>query len=123
MSEPTSLLPWARKRAQRGRSEAAVQKDICDNLTRLGFRVWRVGQHDARRTQDPGVPDLIAMHARYGVCFIECKREKGGRVSLPQQEFLGTLDACRAAGVTGTVLHSVEELGAWLTQRAKRGAA
>ncbi len=78
------------------RSEAAEQRMGLQLLALLGWRTWRCGQRDARGTQDPGVPDVVAIHAVYGLLFWEAKRPKGGRQSDAQREFE---QACAATGI------------------------
>src|SRR5574340_1467293 len=70
----------------RGVKEAIVQRALCHALKDSGWSVWRVGQYDARRTQDAGVSDVIAAHRRHGVWFLEVKRESGGVVSDAQRQ-------------------------------------
>lgn len=67
------------------KSEAAVQREVVRYLRALGYRVWRVGQRNARGTQDAGVSDLIVLGN--GRCmFVEVKRADG-RQSDAQKEF------------------------------------
>lgn len=60
-----------------------------------GWQTWRIGQRDARGTQDPGVPDVVAIHPDHGLIWWEAKG-KGGRQSGAQMAFEA---ACREAGV------------------------
>jgi hypothetical protein len=77
--------------------ERVVQRDILELLHRLGVPFWRIGQRDARGTQDPGVPDLVAVHRTKGLFWVEVKRSKGGRQSPDQRRFQDIVEA--AGGV------------------------
>ena len=67
------------------KSEAAVQREVVRYLKALGYRVWRVGQRNARGTQDAGVSDLIVFHG--GRClFLEVKSATG-KQRAEQREF------------------------------------
>jgi hypothetical protein len=91
-------------------TEAQAQKLLIDALELHGYTVWRCGQRDARKTQDPGVPDLIAIRDR--VIFVECKRPHRGVQSEAQRVFQA---ACEAAGGTYVLARRVEDLSEWLT--------
>src|SRR6185312_1672006 len=96
----------------RHRSEASVQREIVNALKLAGWSVWRIGQRDARKTQDPGVPDLYAMRAcqfdpKANVyrriaqvlahplaIWIEVKRPVGGVQSPEQREFQSLASLC-----------------------------
>lgn len=68
--------------------ESEEQEAIRAELLADGWEVWRVGQRDARGTQDPGVSDLFAVHrARRLLVFVEVKRPDGGVESEPQAAF------------------------------------
>lgn len=82
--------------AQRAVSEATEQRRILELLWADGWSTWRIGQQDARGTQDPGVPDVYALHPRHGALWIEAKRPHGGVQSAAQRAFES---ACEAAGV------------------------
>jgi hypothetical protein len=80
-------------------SEAKVMSGLIEVLTLYGYRSYRVGQMDARRTQDPGVSDIIAFHPLDGVLFVEAKRprrnkDRKDRQSPAQKTFES--DAVRA---------------------------
>lgn len=98
-----------------GQLEASVQEDIRQALLAAGWQVWRVGQRDARGTQDPGVSDLIALRER--VVFLEMKRSRGDRQSEAQREFQA---ACADASVTYVLAKSLADVEPFLAppQRA-----
>ena len=96
--------------------ESARQRDIRAELIQAGWAVWRVGQRNAKGTQDAGVPDLIAIHPRQGLVFVECKRPHRGVVSAKQQEFR---EACAEAGVAYVVASQVADLAEWCYPNAK----
>jgi hypothetical protein len=85
-----------RRRRPAVRPEAAEQRAGLELLATRGWVAWRIGQYDARRTQDPGVPDVYALHPRHGGLWWEVKRETGGRLSDAQKAFR---EQCQAAGV------------------------
>lgn len=95
------------------RSEASVQREIIYALTNAGWRTWRIGQYNARRTQDAGVPDVYAMrpwaigYAMPLQCWVEVKRSHGGRQSVAQREFQRQ---CEAAGVRYILATSVDDI-------------
>lgn len=91
--------------------EADVQRACVRYLTLTGWSVWRIGQRDARGTQDAGVPDLVAFRAGQMI-WLECKRPVGGRQSPAQRRFQA---ACEAAGVAYHVIRSLDELVALVT--------
>lgn len=94
------------------RPEWQEQAAAINLLKMRGWKVWRVGQRNARGTQDAGVPDCIAIHPRYGLMFYECKRERMGRQSAAQKTFEA---ACVEAGVRyvcGPVTTLIEALEA-----------
>lgn len=62
------------------KSEAAVQREVVRYLKALGYRVWRVGQRNARGTQDAGVSDLIVT-GKNRCWFLEMKRADGKQSS------------------------------------------
>lgn len=80
-----------------GRPEAREQRLGIRLLQLHGYQTWRIGQRNATGTQDPGVPDVCALHPKYGLLWWEAKREIGGRQSAAQQRFEL---ACWAAGVS-----------------------
>jgi hypothetical protein len=75
--------------------EAAEQQAGINLLLSRGWKKWRVGQRDARGTQDPGFPDVTAIHPKHGLLFWEAKG-KGGRQSEEQKDFQR---ACEEAGL------------------------
>jgi hypothetical protein len=77
------------------RAEADEQRSGIALFEAQGWRVWRVGQRDARGTQDPGFPDVTAIHPKHGLLFWEAKG-KGGRQSEEQKDFQR---ACEEAGL------------------------
>lgn len=75
--------------------ESQEQAEAVAYLRLRGYAVWRIGQRNAKGTQDAGVPDVVAIHPAHGLLWYECKRE-GGRQSPAQHAFEA---ACREAGV------------------------
>lgn len=67
-------------------TEAEVQRAVLRVLSLHGWATWRIGQRNARGTQDPGVPDIYALHHEHGALWIEVKRP-GGRQSAHQERF------------------------------------
>lgn len=119
-STPAPKADRGRTGQKRGRehhrSEAYVQRRIIAALTNAGWRTWRIGQYNARRTQDPGVPDVYAMRpvrtwrgvgALCADVWIECKRSHGGRQSEAQREFERQ---CEHAGVRYILAKSVDDI-------------
>jgi hypothetical protein len=88
------------------RSEARIQQDIRRALLMAGWQVWRVGQQNAKGTQDAGVSDLIAMKPGLGVVFVEVKAPSG-RQSAAQRWFEAV---CRAAGGRYLLARSVDDV-------------
>lgn len=78
------------------KSEAAVQREVVRYLKALGYRVWRVGQRNARGTQDPGVSDLIVI-GKGRLWFMEVKREDG-KQRPDQREFHRAIGAVCGEG-------------------------
>lgn len=90
------------------------------------------GEHRDKRTAAklkamgvrPGVPDLVLFLADGSVCFIEVKRERGGRMSPEQLAFRAWADD---RGLPYAVVRSVDEawacLRAWGCLRASEGRA
>lgn len=73
-------------------SEKRTMPALEEVLTLYGYDFYRVGQNDARRTQDEGVSDYIAFHALDGVLFLEAKRprrrkDRKDRQSAAQKRF------------------------------------
>lgn len=98
---------------QRHVTEAHVQARLVQALIDAGWQVWRVGQRDARGTQDPGVSDLLAFRER--LLCIEVKRPHGGRQSEAQRQFQ---QACERAGITYVLARSLNDLAEYLTLEA-----
>ncbi len=87
-----TLTPRGLARAlSAGVTEAHVQRGCVTVLALYGWDVYAVGQRDARKTQTPGVSDLLAFHPVYGVMFVEVKRpihkRKGDGLSDAQRKF------------------------------------
>jgi Holliday junction resolvase len=97
--------------------EADVQRACIETLELCGWKVYRVGQYNAERTQDAGVSDLIALKPGEGVVFVEVKRSRGGVQSEEQRMFEF---ACRAAGVPYILTNDAHHLFATLVE-LKRG--
>jgi len=96
----------------KAKTEAQVQREIVNALKLAGWSVWRIGQRDARKTQDPGVPDLFAMRCgRLGV-WIEVKRPVGGRQSVHQLRFQR---ACIGTFQNYVLARSVDDIKELLT--------
>ena len=85
---------------RRGESEAAQQMRGLQHLAALGWRCWRIGQRSAKGTQDPGVPDVYALHPAHGALWWEAKREHGGVSSFYQKHFA---KCCAEAGVAHVI--------------------
>lgn len=96
--------------SERHVTEAHVQARLVQALKDAGWQVWRVGQRDARGTQDSGVSDILAFRERL-VC-IEVKRPHRGQQSDAQRRFQA---ACEAAGVAYVVASSLNDLTEYLT--------
>lgn len=92
-------------------SEATRQEEIRQALIAAGWRTWRIGQRNARGTQDAGVPDLYALHPQHGALWVEAKRPNGGMLSRSQLEFR---EACIEAGVPYVRASQVTDLADWL---------
>lgn len=91
MSARSEVLALAKRKLVR--PEALVQKEIIQLLRLKHVPFWRIGQRDARGTQDPGVPDIVCFpfgeagqHVR-SLLWIEVKRSDGGKWAPAQQEF------------------------------------
>lgn len=97
--------------------EHHVQKAVVEYLTVAGWHVWRIGQRNAKGTQDPGVPDVIAMHFLHGAIWIECKRPVGGRQSRYQREFEASV---KNTGGRYILARSLGDLVAALAQPGRR---
>ncbi|HXU23549.1 MAG TPA: hypothetical protein VN697_05920 [Tepidiformaceae bacterium] len=127
------LTPAETKRAlgrltgdPKAKTEAQVQREIVNALKLAGWAVWRIGQRDARKTQDPGVPDLYAMRAGFWSnpraradvyhaprsVWIEVKRPVGGVQSDAQRRFEAS---CAATFQTYILARSVDDIKELLT--------
>lgn len=107
------VAPTPQRRVKRdGRSEASIQREIVNALKAAGWRVWRIGQRDARKTQDAGVPDLFAMRPWVMgwvmplATWIECKRADG-KQSEAQKDFERR---CEHAGQRYVVARSLDDI-------------
>ena len=98
--------------------ERVIQKLGIDLLRRCGWTVWRVGQYNARRTQDAGVPDVIAAKGTHLV-FVEFKRASGGVQSDAQKAFG---DAAVSAGVPYYLISDVQVLAQCLASLHRAAA-
>lgn len=98
-------------------TERQVQTRCLALLRLTGWTCWRIGQHNARGTMDPGVPDVFAAHPTHGALWIECKREKGGKQSDAQKKFQRHAEA---AGVTYLLVTDAEQLVDYMN---RKGAA
>lgn len=88
-------------------------KWIVATLRDCGVRFWRIGQQDARGTQDAGPADIVFFDRRRRVTvWIEAKREEGGRQSADQRDF--QLEA-EAAGDVYLLLNDQQVLIDFLT--------
>lgn len=97
--------------------EATVQRAVIARLHALGFRVWRIGQYVARGTQDPGVPDVYAIHRTRPLrVWVECKRRTGGVQSAAQRAFAV---AVTAAGGEYVLAHDPAVIDAWWRARVR----
>jgi len=90
----------------KAKTEAQVQREIVNALKLAGCEVYPVGQRDARKTQRPGVPDLIVF-AKGRLAFVECKRPVGGRQSDAQLNFQ---TECDIAGVDYVLARGVSDV-------------
>ena len=103
------------KRHRDTRSEAQIQREIVNALKAAGWTVWRIGQRDARKTQDPGVPDLYAMRPwalGYGTAlavWIECKRADG-KQSDAQKDFERLCEHAGKRYILARSLNDIKEL-------------
>src|SRR6185437_13127056 len=108
----------------KAKTEAQVQREIVNALKLAGWSVWRIGQRDARKTQDPGVPDLYAMRSAAwratqtaylsvhgaGHVFIEVKRPVGGVQSPEQREFQSLAKMCGQPYILARSVDDIKEL-------------
>jgi len=105
----TAVAPPCTSQA-RHRSEASVQRQALRYLKATGWACWRVGQRNAKGTQDAGVSDLICAHPVHGVWFIEVKRPQGGRQSDAQRDFQAAIEAAGGHYALVTGLHDVARI-------------
>lgn len=68
-------------------TEEQFQRAVEEMAQRLGWTVWH--DTDSRRN-DPGFPDLVCVHPKHGVVWLELKRMTG-RVRPEQQAWLDLL--------------------------------
>jgi hypothetical protein len=92
--------------------EGTHQKRGITLLRKLGWRVWTTNQGRASNVA-PGLPDVLAIHARHGLLFWEAKGRTGHKQSPKQAEFEATCVAAGLAYVCGTI----DDLTAHLTVR------
>lgn len=97
-------------------SERQVQGACIALLNMMDIPVYRVGQRDARGTQDPGVSDLIVLSPKLGVIFVEVKTEVG-KQSGAQRDFE---TAVTRAGGTYRVVRSAHQLAQLLAPNGRR---
>lgn len=90
--------------------ERDVQKACVALLEGLGSKVYRTSQYRASRIA-PGIPDLIVLHPKLGVVFLEVKSATG-KQSAEQAEFEAD---CERACVEYWLVRSTEELRERLT--------
>lgn len=92
--------------------ETDIQYSCKRLLEAVGF--WCGSLSQGRKTrQSAGMCDIIALHPRHGVLFLECK-QRGGTQSLAQIKFEAR---CQAAKVPYVVARSVAELQGYLRLR------
>jgi hypothetical protein len=111
LTRPAKRLAAPTQPPEEDLTEAQIQARIIDALKADDWRVWRVGQRNAHGTQDPGVADLIAMHERHGIWFLEVKRPTDGAQSMAQRDFE---EAVLLASGHYEIVWSVERLQAVL---------
>lgn len=95
--------------------EHHVQTAVVQYLAAAGWATWRIGQRNAKGTQDAGVPDIHAMHERWGAMWVECKRPVGGRQSAAQKQFE---QWCMRTRQTYVLAPSVDALRVALARRS-----
>lgn len=78
----------------------------------MGFWCGSLSQGRSTR-QSAGLPDVIALHPRHGVLFLEVKQSRGVQSSA-QEKFEAR---CVQAGVPYVVARSVAELQGYLCLR------
>ncbi len=105
--------------------ESAIQRALCDHLSWRGvpglvwFAVpnggWRNAREAGRMKAEgvkAGAPDLLFWHG--GRSFALELKAENGRLTDTQQNMLISL---RAAGVTASHVHGLDQALAWLEQR------
>lgn len=81
-----------RKRALESQTEAQFQEQVIKLARALGWNHYHT--HDSRRSPS-GFPDLVLTNnMQRRVIYRELKREKGGRVSPAQKEWITNLETC-----------------------------
>ncbi|HXE84102.1 MAG TPA: hypothetical protein VN513_12305 [Gemmatimonadales bacterium] len=134
-----TMTPAEQKRAlgrltgdPKAKTEAQVQREIVNALKLAGWSVWRIGQRNAKGTQDAGVPDIFATNGPIiqktdsgyilsfmgGGVFIEVKRPVGGVQSEAQKVFER---ACRGCGQRYILARSVDDIRDLLLTGATHG--
>lgn len=91
--------------------EKTVQEHVKEALAVFGWQVWDTSQ-PFRAAITPGLPDLICLHPRRGVLFVEVKAPRG-TLSAAQRAFQA---ACQSAGVCYLVARSAADLVAQLEE-------
>lgn len=117
---PLLFLKYNKKKNQsyhkcmEGKKEAEVLRECLDFLKFNGVFCWRqnTGAFRTERGQYfksglPGTPDILGVLPDGRFLGVECKREKGGRVSPAQQYVIKELLDSHAAVF---VVHSAQEL-------------
>ena len=98
-------------------NENQTTKQIIEYLEWNGYRVWKLynggvsdGKGGYRKKPDKykGVPDIVAIKESGEVLFVEVKREKGGKVSPEQAEFIRLVNTCNR--VRGVIARNIEEV-------------
>lgn len=108
-----------------GQLESEVLKDCLQVLKLWGAFCWRQNtgafKVDNRffRSSIAGVSDIIGVLPDGRFIAVECKREKGGRVSDKQKEFLHNVAQC---GGIAIIAHSGAELQEVLERLPTAGA-
>lgn len=104
---------------QRNRTEAEVQIEGVRALRDNGWHTWRVGQRDARGTQDAGVADVLAFNIEnpspIKIAFVEYKREKGGKQSESQRIFQSLVGRLGTEQVKYFLARSLDDIAELLT--------
>lgn len=86
--------------------EAHVQKTCVEFLRLAGWWVYVIGQHNARRTQTPGIADSVNFHPERYTVWVEYKGPDG-KQSDAQAEFQRAVES---AGGIYWLVHSRAEL-------------